>query len=357
MYDNLIKANQDEAAKGMWQRNDLHMRRPEYMLSHGEGGRYKDADASGKNEAMTSRLVDKAENLWQWNDQTTWARSLEVLSDALHQAEDRGSHGEGNAFSGHDVRLSIKTWLKKNKRQAKPWEGLPENAPQDGWEPDNFDVNQKGGVLGVGFAVGVLGRFAADLGVKEERPIELPGGKKTQPKKRKAKFKSWLPKFASSDKATGFKGKTGGDAEKLGEVFNETMKGEGMEGAYGEATSAPVETHAPEEYRAEGGELAKGMNFYEKGRPSLEKEGETMTAFMTHAYVQAQLKFTAWGKVGARLGRGQSQTREFREKKVREYYESEKAKFADDLEKQAAVDKAIQAAHLAVFRYPIPKII
>ena len=49
MYDNLIKANQDEAAKGMWQRNDLHMRRPEYMLSHGEGGRYKEPNASGKN--------------------------------------------------------------------------------------------------------------------------------------------------------------------------------------------------------------------------------------------------------------------------------------------------------------------
>ena len=355
MYENLIKRNEDTTARGMWDRNDLHMRRPEYMLSHGEGGRYKEPDASSKNEAMTSRLVDKAEALWQWNDQTTWARSLEVLSDALHQAEDRGSHGEGNAFSGHDVRLNLKAWLKQQKRPAKTWEELPANAPQDGWEPDNFDVNQKGGVLGVGFAVGVFGRFASDLGVKEARPIDLPGGKKTQPQKRKAKFKSWLPSVSSSNVATGIKGNTGGDAKKLEEIFDKTMKADGMEGAYGEATAAPTETHAPEEYRAEGGDLEKGMGFYEQGRPSLEQEGETQTAFMTRIFVEAQRKFKEWGKTGARFGRGQ--TRDFREKKVREYYDHERAKFAQDLEKQAIVDKAIQAAHTSVFGYPIPKII
>jgi hypothetical protein len=54
--------------------------------------------------------VEKAVNLWpdaDEEDANAKIRSLTVLSDALHQAADRGSHEEGAAFEGHDVRLQL----------------------------------------------------------------------------------------------------------------------------------------------------------------------------------------------------------------------------------------------------------
>jgi hypothetical protein len=350
MYEKLIKAGQDPEAKRMWKDNDLHMRRPEYMLSHGEAGLYKEPDAGGKNEAMSSRLLDKAVGLWKWSDYTTWGKSLEKLGDALHQAEDRGSHGEGNQFSGHDTRLNLWKWLKDHKRQPMPWEKLPSGAPGEGWEPDNFDVNQKGGVLGVGFAMGALSKFARLLNVRPARPVELPTGstgKKAVPKKRSAKFAWFLPKIGSGDVLSHFKGSTGGGSKKLAQVLKDQMNKGDVEGAYGESTLEPGEAHVSEEYKAQGGALEKGMDFYEKGRSSLQAEQVTLTEIMTRAYVQ----FNKWGRVGSKFGRGLS--REYREKATKKYLEDTSAKYEGEMKDK--VIQAVQAAHRAVFGYPIPK--
>ena len=65
--------------------------------------------------------------------------ALSVLSDALHQAEDRGSHEEGEEFHGHDIRQTINAekyfkddWKKEGYRyKPKP-------------DPDNASFNSPG---------------------------------------------------------------------------------------------------------------------------------------------------------------------------------------------------------------------
>jgi hypothetical protein len=118
-YETLIKAGQNDQARQMWDQNQLHYRDPAYMLSHGEGGLYKQdkASASAVNANMTSLMIRKAFSTWNWHDTNTYGPSLSILSDALHQAEDRGSHGEGTKFRGHDSRLNVKQWAKDHKRR------------------------------------------------------------------------------------------------------------------------------------------------------------------------------------------------------------------------------------------------
>ena len=127
------------------------------------------------------------------------------------------------------------------------------------------------------------------------------------------------------------------------------MKNQDIKDAYGESKSAPTEAHAPEGYSTQGGELEKGMSFYEEGRKSLEKPEETLSSIMTEAYI----KFTEWGHVGSKFGRGM--TRQIRDKKIREYYEQLMDKFKDDPDKQQQAAKLIQSVHQAVFNYPLPK--
>ncbi len=353
LYKRLILAEQVDPARRMWENNELHMRRPEYMLSHGEGGRYKVRDGASLNEAMTSRLVNKAVGLWDWNDKSGKAqgRSLEVLSDALHQAEDRGSHGEGNAFTGHDVRLSLPKWLKKQDRPKKRWEQLPPDAPGEGWEPDNFSVNKKGAVMGVAFAEGALSKFANMVQASKERPIELEfrGGHAVSPERRKMAAKSWLPALPSSSKLVKWKeGKSGGSLKDLTKVFNE-KKAESEETNYGNAKTAPTETNAPEEFRAEGGGLDKGMAFYEQGTKGLKDETDvnkqTEAEILTKAYIQ----FKTWGQVGVRFGRGLPEKQ--RIEKSKKYYRDETAKYTGPTKEIAKA--AIKAAYRAVFAWKL----
>jgi len=55
-YEKLIKEKKWAVAKRMYDNNELHIRKPAYMLNHGEAGLYKDADASAKNEAVHEQV-------------------------------------------------------------------------------------------------------------------------------------------------------------------------------------------------------------------------------------------------------------------------------------------------------------
>ena len=148
-----VEENKDNPeAKSMWESNELHQRPQWYMMHHGEGGFYK-ADAStaaARNHAMTVSLVEAAAGMYNAGDIKA---SLSVLSDALHQAEDRGSHEEGESFRGHDIRQTIKPeyvnseWNPKGHRYIK--------KP----DPDNAAKNPGGAKRALFFASNALNMF------------------------------------------------------------------------------------------------------------------------------------------------------------------------------------------------------
>ena len=146
------KDNNDPEAKSMWENNDLHQRPKWYMMHHGEGGFYKEdaSTAASKNYAMTVSLVKVAADMYNAGNIKA---SLSVLSDALHQAEDRGSHEEGEAFRGHDIRQTIKSkyvnpeWSTEGHRYIK--------KP----DPDNAAKNREGAKKALFFASDALSMF------------------------------------------------------------------------------------------------------------------------------------------------------------------------------------------------------
>jgi hypothetical protein len=346
MYEHLITSGQASEARKMYNNNDLHMRRPAYMMSHGEGGRYKIANASAINEAMTTLMVEKAAGMWQWNDYTSWGKSLSVLSDALHQAEDRGSHGEGNAFTGHDVRIKMNKspWEKEGVKLFQAKSGM---SPSE-WDPDNISVNKKGAVLAVGFAQRTLAQFVHAIGASANRPIELTAGKHL-PSKRKLKAKSWLPKGTSSGAGVHFVGSTGGGMDTLKKVFEETKPT--MEEAYGSAKAGHTQEELLKQLSGEDAALLlEGLSFYERGAglpesdtgPGEQEQQVEEVAVMTQVYLAALAQFKAWGK--SRL-RGGKSTKE-RIRLAKSYYQTQTSGYKDREQKarQAAIKAAYQAA-------------
>jgi hypothetical protein len=287
-YNNLIRQGKKDPTKTveawkMWDENYLHMRRPEYMLSHGEGGRYKVDDASSINEGMTSMLVNKAAEQWDWDKPETFGKSLSTLSDALHQAEDRGSHGEGNAFSGHDVRLTAKKWQEMG-RDVRPWEKLPSIATAN-WEPDDMSVNKKGAVLAVGYAVGALTKFQATIHPPEGQQIELPERGGGVPELRKAKIVKILPAMPSGTLGEKAYASTGGGVSYAGKKGTLEQLVRDKEGVSPEAWNRARQAPSHERPGQEGmqGALGRGLAFYEQGLtgPSelgpMEEEHHTQT--------------------------------------------------------------------------------
>jgi hypothetical protein len=348
LYEFLVTSGNAPEARKMYWNNELHMRRPAYMLSHGEGGLYKEENAAAKNEAMTRTLVAGAAGMWRWDDFSTWADSLSVLSDALHQAEDRGSHGEGNAFTGHDVRI-LRNKFDWEKEGQKLFEAKSGGIPPSKWEPDNVAVNQQGAVLAVGFAQQALEQFRAALDAKENRPISLSGIKKL-PAKRKLKAKKALPKTTSSEWKARVKGSTGGGRETLRKVFDETKKT--MSEAYETARTGlkGEEAELPEGFLPL---LADGFRFYTSGagleavglpEPQQQQAGEA--AVMAEVFLAAKKQFQQWAKARWRKG-GKSKSNRIDQAKT--YYQQEVAKGTTDREKEVR-GKAVQAAYYAVFR-------
>ena len=261
VYKSYIEAGQLEQAQAMYEGGELNKRRPAYLLMHGEAVGYNETSAGSKNAAVTSMFVNKAVGQWQ-NDKK---KSLSTLSDALHQSADRGSHGEGNEFLGHDVRIQLGVKGKgdipgigKQKWEQQDWERpLGGKLGGQDWQPDNFAVNTKGGTLGVAFVIGALGKFVN--AVKE--PITMHG--EDEDTQRSMHAKSWLFEANSSNdlgRAMGKSGDSLGSGEKkLGKIFDENAMG--LLPEIVEAEKSP-ENNAPENFQSL---LIKGEQFYETG--------------------------------------------------------------------------------------------
>jgi hypothetical protein len=301
VYESLIAAKQYNRAQAMWDNNELHWRDPSYMMSHGEGGRYKQSDPAAVNEAMTMVMVNEAAKKWDWGNPDNNMQALSRLSDALHQAEDRGSHGEGREFTGHDSRLRVKDWAEDHDRELQPWEkwkGAPPEAGSGKWDPDNFSVNKKGGVLGVGFAQSTLNFFAQMIGQPAMGgPIML--NPEEEPKKRSAKFKKALPFVKSGNilgKLVGKSGKgwtRGRKRKALKKLFEKrqelVLSGELEEGEYEKSAELPTLKESVFE-EANKTAIQKGFEFYESG------------AGFGEYFQQAEEQFREWKKSRFRKG-------------------------------------------------------
>ncbi len=163
-----IKAELDQ----MWINNTLHRRDTNYMRMHGEGGQYimNANDAAALNRAVTVALLQKAVEVYSAGNMQV---GIELLGDALHQAEDRGSHFEGAAGKGHDARqtISMKQRLMSHKGA---WKGVPKIPYIKKPRPDNSDVNKDGAQKAIGYAQDVLYHFAAQVGGFIRTPEEAP---------------------------------------------------------------------------------------------------------------------------------------------------------------------------------------
>ena len=344
----------------MFRNNELHVRDPAYMMSHGEGGRYKETNAAPINEAMTRRLVRKAIGLWKSYDR---GRSLEVLSDALHQAEDRGSHGEGNAFTGHDVRLSIIA-SRPDEHSLFDWEkeGLEEfrrktgRSSPKGWQPDDLGINKRGAVLAVGYAKGVLKAFATGV----RGAITLPGEK--MPPKRVLKFKGFLPVTSRKRRLGGLMDvipfiRSGGRSAKLKKAFTELAENLGaddrevkqaaleLKNAYEAAASLPETVELSED---QASMVEEGMKFYEtvtKLAPPRKRRQmrPPQPHLMTAVFLEAKKQFKKYPRKYRK-----KKNKKLREAKAKEY-RAEKVGQAEPEEREV-VKAAINAAYSAVFR-------
>lgn len=300
MYENLIASGQDKRAEQMWKDNELHYRKPAYMMSHGEGGRYKEADPAAINEAMTKEMVNVAAQRWSWEPEANNTEALSRLSDALHQAEDRGSHGEGREFTGHDSRLNVLKWTEESGRDAMPWEewkGAPAQiralAAAGKWAPDNFSVNKGGGVLAIGFAQGALNLFANLIGQPAKgEPIALNPG--VEAKKRSAQAAKFLPFMKSSNLLVGIIGKSGkgwrkGKKKKTLEKLLEhrqklIVSGELKAGDYEKSMQTPEVKEAVMEDESAKQMVEEGVTFYETG------------AGFDQVFQDAEAQFREWGQ-------------------------------------------------------------
>ncbi len=267
LYQDYIENGQLEQAKNMYLNGELNYRRPEYLLMHGEAGGYRSSGNGAKNAAVTNMFVQKAINQWQSGNK---ANALSTLSDALHQSSDRGSHGEGDAFKGHDVRIQLGVkgegdipGIGAQKWEQQEWE-QPLGGKLNGaaWAPDNFAVNTKGAALGVRFAIGALSKFINGIGLEENEKVTVDKVNDG----RKLKAKKALPASKSKSFFGRSVGKTGdtvlGNAgEVLKKIYDKALEKEDDQEELQSALEEPL-NQAPEEFQEL---LARSEQFYTTG--------------------------------------------------------------------------------------------
>lgn len=142
----------------MWIGNMLHRRDTNYMRMHGEAGEYRmgTGDAAAINRAVTVQFVEHAAEAYNAGETTG---AIEILADAIHQSEDRGSHFEGASGKGHDARQKIPM---SNRVQAHrgSFQGVPAIPYIKDPHPDNSTINQDGAQRAIGYAQDALYYFA-----------------------------------------------------------------------------------------------------------------------------------------------------------------------------------------------------
>jgi hypothetical protein len=154
--------------KKMWETGGLMVRMGQERPFHGEASAYQDGVNNAEaNKQAVGNQIKKAQAAYR---KGFYREGLLQLSDALHTAEDRGSHGEGLAWSGHDPRLGL----------PQKWDGTTNENYRPGWDCDNVSKNSGGRVLAEKYAKQAYEAFLSGLGMEEKLKLGMGiGAKKT----------------------------------------------------------------------------------------------------------------------------------------------------------------------------------
>jgi len=157
---------------------------PSELPNHGEAGGYhkKGLQAIDENHVMilTLKAVQemKAKNPMS---------ALGILGDAIHAAEDRGSHGDGEPGTGHDPKCIVTnaewpTWVKQSDWKDQPEAKQPNNPffRSENWNPDDITMNYPGYLDAQGHAAAVLFGFLGRLTPDEENVLKTFGKTKAR---------------------------------------------------------------------------------------------------------------------------------------------------------------------------------
>ena len=125
------KLTDSEKKRQMWDNLMFHVRWTRETKFHGEAGQYVNESAESINMLAVDDQTRKAAGLYRGGARR---EGLLQLSDAVHNAEDRGSHGEGRPYTGHDPRLTM----------PQKFDGTPNERYVPGWDCDNPAKNAGG---------------------------------------------------------------------------------------------------------------------------------------------------------------------------------------------------------------------
>ena len=128
-----------ERAEHMWDNLGFHLRWPIEKKYHGEAGGYVRDNGATANAGAVEAQIDKAARFYISGK---YREGLLQLADGLHSAEDRGSHGEGKPYTGHDPRLTM----------PEKFDGTHNPHYLPGWDCDNPAINTGGRAIGEQYA-------------------------------------------------------------------------------------------------------------------------------------------------------------------------------------------------------------
>jgi hypothetical protein len=154
--------------KKLWQTGGLMVRMGAERPFHGEASAYQDgANNTADNIKAVDNQIRKAQSAYK---KGFYREGLLQLSDALHTAEDRGSHGEGLAWAGHDPRLAL----------PQKWDGSVNENYRPSWDCDNVAKNAGGRVLAEKYAKKAFQDFVDGLDMGEKLKLSMGiGAQKT----------------------------------------------------------------------------------------------------------------------------------------------------------------------------------
>jgi hypothetical protein len=164
------KLSDSEKKRAMWDNLMFHVRWTRETKYHGEAGQYVNESAESVNRLAVDDQTRKAAERYRGGARR---EGLLQLSDAVHNAEDRGSHGEGRPYTGHDPRLTM----------PRKFDGTVNERYVPGWDCDNPSKNSGGRAMAEIYAKEVFQNFLFLVGVHTSEKVK--GGKEDPSQKLK----------------------------------------------------------------------------------------------------------------------------------------------------------------------------
>jgi hypothetical protein len=157
-----LDAEETERAR-MYDAAEGYSRNPAEAPNHAEGGMYKSFSGEGAGKMRVDEYVNKA--IAQYNSKNP-REALYTLSLALHTAQDKGAHGEGQPGKGHDPRKYFEPPNDLAKTSWVYWQfGKGKHPDMEFWWCDNMDKNAPGLPIALGASHVMLAQFVQGIGV------------------------------------------------------------------------------------------------------------------------------------------------------------------------------------------------